>query len=233
MAGRLFALIFFLCCLTTNALAIRNKGVPLEYASVQFVREKVDTLQLEIRTTQGKLDSVRLTGNNIHFQANDSTIQIFWQFMLHGFEIGTKPKENGGEIYIHLLAPTNYEGIAMAIDDKGEATIEKVLSAFARKKGESVKRKDYKPKRIYSKNDDLQMVSMHLVYDLGVALGKMEIWMGSNNLLKVNAFNRADKIGIKEKSESITSIFMYEMKQNALYLLKLPEENVRLPVQWQ
>lgn len=135
MAGRLFALIFFLCCLATNALAFRDKGVPLEYASVQFVREKVDTLQLEIRTRQGNLDFVRLAGKNIHFQANDSTVQFFRQFMLHGFEIGTKPKENGGGIYIHLRAPTNYEGFALAIDDKGKTTIEKVLSGFFTRKG--------------------------------------------------------------------------------------------------
>lgn len=50
--------------------------------------------------------------------------------MLHGFEIGTKPKENGGGIYIHLRAPTNYERFALAIDDKGKTTIEKVLSVF-------------------------------------------------------------------------------------------------------
>ncbi|MGM9983917.1 MAG: hypothetical protein ACI38O_04440 [Fibrobacter intestinalis] len=55
--------------MATNALAFRDKGVPLEYASVQFVREKVDTLQLEIRTRQGNLDFVRLAGKNIHFQA--------------------------------------------------------------------------------------------------------------------------------------------------------------------
>ncbi len=161
MARRLFALIFFLCCLTTNALATRNKGVPLEYASAIFVREKSDTLQLEIRTTQGTLDFIRLTSDSIHFQTNDSTIRFFRQFMLHGFEIGTKPKENGGGLYIHLRAPTNDEGFALAINDKGEATIEKVLSVFVRKKGESVKRKDYKPKRVYPKNGELQMVSMY------------------------------------------------------------------------
>ncbi len=59
----------------------------------------------------------------------------------------------------------------------------------------------------------------------------MEIRMEASNPLKVDAFNRVDEIEIKEKSESITSILMYEVKRNDLYLLKLPEETVRLPVQ--
>lgn len=174
------------------------------------------------------------TGRKEHpFSSNDSTVQFFRQFMLHGFEIGTKPKENGGGIYIHLRAPTNYERFALAIDDKGKTTIEKVLSVFFHKKGDSVKRKDYRPKTIYPENGELQMISMHLVYDLGIVLGKMELWLDSNNLLEVNAFNRVDGIEIKEKSESITSVFMYEIKRNALYLFKLSKENIRLPVQWQ
>lgn len=166
--------------MTTNALATGNKGVPLEYASAIFVREKSDTLQLEIRSTQGTLDFIRLTGDSIHFQANDSTIRLFRQFMLHGFEIGTKPKENGGGLCILLRPPMNYEGFAIAINGKGEAAIEKCCPILS-----TIKRKDYKPKRVYPKNDDLQMVSMYLVYDLGLALGKMEIRMEASNPSKL------------------------------------------------
>lgn len=110
----------------------------MEYASAIFVREKSDTLQLEIRSTQGTLDFIRLTGDSIHFQANDSTIRLFRQFMLHGFEIGTKPKENGGGLCILLRPPMNYEGFAIAINGKGEAAIEKVLSDFVHNKAEGL-----------------------------------------------------------------------------------------------
>ena len=59
----------------------------------------------------------------------------------------------------------------------------------------------------------------------------MEIKADSkNNSLYVNAFDRVEKITIKAKTENITSISLYELKQNSLYLLKLTEESVRLPI---
>lgn len=232
MARRLFTIIFVLCCFVTDALATRNKGVPLEYASAMFVLEGTDTLHLEIRTADhGMLNLVQLTGKNMRFSASDSIIHFFRQFMIHGFEIGAKPKKNGGGIYIHLLSPTNNEGFAIVVDDKGPASIEKVLTAFVRKKGEAVKLKDYKPKKNYSNDGKLKILSIHLVYDLGMVLGKMEINADSkSDSLKVNAFNRVDEIELKEKVEDIISFSLYELKQNNLYLLKLPNESVRLPV---
>ena len=232
MARRLFAVVFFLCCFVTDTLATRNKGVPLEYVSATFVREKIDTLQLEIRLkNRGMLDFVRLTGGCIDFLTNDSTARFFEQFMIHGFEIGTMPKENGGGLYIRLLAPTNYEGFAVAIDDKGLGSVEKVLFAFVRKEEGTVKRKDCKPKRIYPEDGNLQMISLYMVYNLGAVLGKMEIFADSrNDLLKVNAFGRVEEMGTNKKIESITSVSLYELKHNNLFVLKLPGENVRLPV---
>lgn len=232
MARGLFAIIFFLYSFATDALATKNKGVPLEYVQATCVRENNDTLQLEIQATnQGKLEHIQLTGNNVRFLASDSIIQFFRQFMIHGFEIGLKPKENGGGIYIHLLAPTNDEGFAVVINDKGQASIEKVLITFVRNKGENIKLKDLKPKKLYPNNGKLKILSMHLVYDLGVVLGKMEIIADSkNNSLKMNAFDRVDKIELKEKLEGVTSVFLFELRQNNLYQLKLPKESVRLPV---
>ena len=77
----------------------------------------------------------------------------------------------------------------------------------------------------------MKILSMHLVYDLGVVLGKMEIIADSkNNSLKMNAFDRVDKIELKEKLEGVTSVFLFELRQNNLYQLKLPKESVRLPI---
>ncbi len=232
MARRLFAIISILCCFATNALANKDKGVPLEYASVTFIFKKKDTLQLKIQTTdRGKLNLIQLEGSNLRFPPNDSIIHFFQQFMIHGLEIGTKPEKVGGKLYIHPLAPTNYEGLAIVVNGRDQVSSEKVLSTFVRKQGTNVKLKDYKPKKFYSDEGKLKILSMHLVYDLGVLLGKMEIKADSkNNSLYVNAFDRVEKITIKAKTESITSISLYELKQNSLYLLKLTEESVRLPI---
>lgn len=73
------------------------------------------------------------------------------------------------------------------------------------------------------------MNSLHIIYNLGLSLGKMEIEAKSaNNLLIVKAFDREEKIILKEDSSSINSISLYEAKHNELYLLKLPNENIRL-----
>lgn len=230
MARRLFTIVFLLCCFWANSLASRDKGVPLEYVSAVFVLEKIDTLHLEIRiSSQGKLESIQLTKNGNLFGVNDSTIQFFRQFMIHGFEIGSKTEKKCEGLYIHLLAPTNYEGFAIVIDDKGITSIEKIFSPFTRKKGESVKIEDYKPKRIYPNNNKLHLNSLHIIYNLGLSLGKMEIETKSaNNLLIVNAFEREEKIILKGDSSSINSISLYEAKHNELYLLKLPDEDIRL-----
>lgn len=59
----------------------------------------------------------------------------------------------------------------------------------------------------------------------------MEIFADArNDLLKVNAFGRVEEMGTNEKFESITSVSLYELKRNNLFLLKLPGKNVRLPV---
>jgi hypothetical protein len=44
----------------------------------------------------------------------------------------------------------------------------------------------------------------------------------------VNAFDREEKIILKGDSSSINSISLYEAKHNELYLLKLPDEDIRL-----
>lgn len=50
----------------------------------------------------------------------------------------------------------------------------------------------------------------------------------ANNLLIVKAFKREEKIILKGASSSINSISLYEAKHNELYLLKLPDEDIRL-----
>ncbi len=232
MASRFLSLAFLFCILSPFAFAHRNQGVPLEYVKASYLgKNGKDTLRLEMKFSEpGTISSLRFFTGDLDIHLGSDDLKVFREYRICGFGVAEDVGNVSG-FSVYLDAPTNYLGFFVAISKSGTYRVEKLRDSI-HFKGQSMRYAEYKKKtkRTASPGDCL-LLALDARYDLGLALGKMEMSADFRNSAAfwVTAFGRRENVLEGRTVENVSSVSLWRTRSE-IYGLRLSEERFEIPV---
>lgn len=147
----------------------------LESGKSIYLGKSRDTLRIEMEFSEPEtISSIRFFMGDLDIHLGSDDLKVFREYRICGFgvaeDVGNVP---GFSVY--LDAQTNYLGFFVAIFKNGTCRVEKLRDSI-HFKGQPMKYAEYKKKtRRSASPDDCSLLALVARYDLGPALGKMEM----------------------------------------------------------
>ena len=231
MRRKFLSIVFLVCVLSSFAFAHKNQGIPMESGKAIYFWKNRDTLRIEMEFSEpGKISSLRFFAGDLDVFLGKDDLKAFREYQICGFGVA----ENAGNVpgySVYLDAPTNYLGFFVAISRNGTYRVEKLRDSI-HFKGQSMKYAEYKKKtRRSASPDDCSLLVLNARYDLGLALGKMEMSADFRNsgAFWVAAFGRRENVLDGRMKNNISSVSLWSSRRE-MFFLKLSEERFEIPV---
>lgn len=194
------------CILSPFAFAHRNQGVPLESGKSIYLGKSRDTLRIEMEFSEpGTISSIRFFMGDLDIHLGSDDLKVFREYRICGFFV--------------------------AISKNGTCRVEKLRDSI-HFKGQPMKYAEYKKKtRRSASPDDCSLLALVARYDLGPALGKMEMSADFRNsdAFWVTAFGKRKNVLDGRTIKSISSVSLWRTRRET-YGLRLSEERFEIPV---
>lgn len=176
------------------------------------------------------------SGKAIYFWKNRDTLRIEMEFSGPGKISSLRFFAGDLDVFLgkdDLKAFREYQicGFGVAISRNGTYRVEKLRDSI-HFKGQSMKYAEYKKKtRRSASPDDCSLLVLNARYDLGLALGKMEMSADFRNsgAFWVAAFGRRENVLDGRMKNNISSVSLWSSRRE-MFFLKLSEERFEIPV---
>lgn len=203
----------------------------LESGKSIYLGKSRDTLRIEMEFSEpGTISSIRFFMGDLDIHLGSDDLKVFREYRICGFgvaeDVGNVP---GFSVYLDVQ--TNYLGFFVAIFKNGTCRMEKLRDSI-HFKGQPMKYAEYKKKtRRSASPDDCSLLALVARYDLGPALGKMEMSADFRNsdAFWVTAFGKRKNVLDGRTIKSISSVSLWRTRRET-YGLRLSEERFEILV---